>query len=334
MLFFIYICAVTHVLNSFMIAESFRNASPLLKIFFVFFAILIGFLVFMVLGLVIAIPAFGIELSALEQAFDPSKTENIGLLKFLQSMYSIGLFAFPPVIVAWFFSGRVWNYLKLNIRPNLLLIVLSGIIVFTAIPFINFFAEMNANIHFPEWMSGFENLMKQLEGDAQRVTKSFLVTDSFSVYLVNILVIAIIPAIGEELLFRGIFQRLFHEWSKNIHVAIWVAAFFFSAMHMQFYGILPRMVLGAFLGYLFYWSGNLWLPIIAHFFNNAIAVTVFYLNNDVTEKAETLGTGEGASSQVLLSVVVVSALIYLFYRISKERKLKLQPSNLIEKKDD
>ncbi len=318
-----------------MIAESFRNASHFVKIIFVLFAILIGFVIFMVLGLLIAIPAFGVEVSELNHALDPTKMmENIGLLKFLQSMYSIGLFAFPPILVAWFFSGKIWGYLKLNVNPKLLLIVLSVITVIAAMPIINFLLELNTAIHFPDSMSAFEDLMEKLENDAKKITELFLVTDSFTVYLVNLLVLAVIPALGEELLFRGIFQRLFHEWSKNAHIAIWLSAFFFSAMHMQFYGVIPRMVLGAFLGYLFYWSGSLWLPIIAHFFNNAIAVTSFYLNDDISEQAETIGTGDGASSQVLLSLVIVSALIYLFYRISKEKNLKLGLLKLNEKPND
>ena len=317
-----------------MIAESFKNASHFVKIIFVLFAILIGFVIFMILGLIIAIPAFGIELSALDQAFNPANAENIGLLKFLQSMYSIGLFAFPPIIVAWFFSGKICDYLRLNIRPNIVLILLSGIIVIVAIPFINFLLEMNSNIQFPESMSAFEDLMEQFENDAQRMTESFLVTNSFSVYLINLMVLAVIPALGEELLFRGIFQRLFYEWSKNVHIAIWVSAFFFSAMHMQFYGFIPRLVLGAFLGYLFYWAGNLWIPIIAHFLNNAFAITAFYLNNDVSEKAETIGTGDGSNFQVLMSVAIVSVLIYLFYRISKEKNLKLELSKLNEKQNE
>jgi len=310
-----------------MIVESFKDASHFVKLIFILFAILIGFVVFMMLGLAIAIPVFGIDLVTFSEALDPSKPENINLLKFLQSMYSIGLFAFPPILVALFFSGKIWHYLKLNIAPNILLVILSTMIVIVAFPFINFLLELNENIHLPESLKVFEETMKQLEGEAQRTTEAFLSTNSFSVYLVNILVLAVIPAFGEEFLFRGVFQRLFHEWFKNIHIAIWFSAFLFSAMHMQFYGLIPRMVLGAFLGYLFYWSGSLWLPIIAHFLNNAFAVTAFYLNGDIAEGAETIGTGEGATLQVFVSILLVSVLIYSFYRIAKEKKLKLELSN-------
>ena len=317
-----------------MLAESFRNASHFVKFMFVLFTILVGLVIFMVLGLVIAIPLFGVDLAAFSEALDPAKHENINLLKFLQSVYSIGLFAFPPVIVAWFFSSNVWQYLRLRNTPNTLLIILSAIIVVVSFPLVNFLIELNQNIRFPEAMQGFEELMKQLENDAQSATKAFLTTNSFSVYLINLLVLAVIPALGEELLFRGVFQRIFHEWWKNIHIAVWVSAFLFSAMHMQFYGLIPRLVLGAFLGYLFYWSGSLWLPIITHFLNNAFAVTAFYLNGNIAEEAETIGTGEGATLQVLISILLVSVLIYSFYRISKEKNLKLGLSNINEEPNE
>ncbi len=333
-LVFNYFCSVKFTLEYNMIAESFKNASHFVKLIFVLFAILIGFVIFMVLGLFIAIPAFGVELSTLEAALEPSKTENIGLLKFLQSMYSIGLFTFPPFLVALFFSGKILDYLKLNKRPNIILIILSAIIVVVAFPLINFLIEMNEKVSFPDSLSAFENLMKEFENEAQKTTQAFLSTDSFSVYLVNVLVMAVIPALGEELLFRGVFQRLFHEWSKNIHLAIWVSAFLFSAMHMQFYGLIPRMVLGAFLGYLFYWSGSLWLPIIAHFINNGIAVTMFYIKGEVAEKADTIGTEDGVSTMLFTSIIIVSALIYSFYRVSKEKKIKLAASKTNNESDD
>ena len=89
--------------------------------------------------------------------------------------------------------------------------------------------------------------------------------------------VAIVPAIGEELLFRGLIQKYFRQIFGNPHAAIWVTAILFSAFHLQFYGFLPRMLLGAFFGYLFYFSRNLGYAIIAHFINNGFTVTLLYL---------------------------------------------------------
>jgi len=91
------------------------------------------------------------------------------------------------------------------------------------------------------------------------------------------LVLAILPALGEELVFRGFLLRYFSNFIRNIHVNIFLVALLFSAMHMQFYGFLPRFALGLMLGYLFVWSGTLWLPVLVHFLNNSIPVVVYYL---------------------------------------------------------
>jgi membrane protease YdiL (CAAX protease family) len=89
--------------------------------------------------------------------------------------------------------------------------------------------------------------------------------------------IAVLPAVGEELLFRGVIQKLFSKITRSHHWGIWISAILFSALHLQFYGFIPRLLLGAMFGYLLVWSGSLWLPILAHFINNAAAVTALFM---------------------------------------------------------
>ena len=126
------------------------------------------------------------------------------------------------------------------------------------------------------------------------------------------------PAIGEEFFFRGVLQRLFSEWFRNAHVAIIVTAFIFSAIHFQFYGFIPRFLLGLFLGYMFYWSGTLWLPIIIHFINNGLAVLVAFLaaRGLLNVDFETFGSSENWFVNVS-SIVIISALIFLLFRLRK-----------------
>jgi len=146
---------------------------------------------------------------------------------------------------------------------------------------------------------------------------------SVSQMLYMVFMIGLLPALGEELLFRGILQRLFSEWTRNIHAGIWISAVLFSAMHMQFYGFIPRMMLGALLGYLLAWSGSLWLPVIAHFINNASAVVLTYLfsKNVIELDADKIGTGD-EMNVVWISIVVVAFLLLLIYRIEKNRRLE------------
>ena len=102
--------------------------------------------------------------------------------------------------------------------------------------------------------------------------------DSFGEFVIGFVVVAILAGICEEFLFRGIIQTEFMRGTKNIHVAIWISAFLFSAIHTQFFGFVPRMLLGVLFGYLYHWSGNLIVPMFAHFVNNGFSVVMMYLH--------------------------------------------------------
>jgi uncharacterized protein len=297
----------------------FSESSNFTKFIFILFSILIGFTIFMFIGFATAIPLFGASIGDLTANVKTPNPANIALLKYLQAVYSIGLFVFPPLMVAYFFSNKVGEFLKMDKMPFPLSILIVSLIMVFALPLINYLMILNESIKFPPSLAGLENQLKYLENQTQELSKSFLKADTFSIYIANMFVMAIIPAIGEEFLFRGVFQRLFKDWTRNIHIAIWLTAFIFSAMHFQFYGFIPRMILGAFFGYLLYWSGNLWMPIIAHFVNNSIAVTVFYLNNNIAYKVDKIGASKALSPELITSTLAVGLLIYIFVRIEKER---------------
>ena len=139
----------------------------------------------------------------------------------------------------------------------------------------------------------------------------------------NVFMVALIPALGEELLFRGVVQKIFTGWAKNIHIGVWMSALLFSAMHMQFYGFVPRLLLGAMLGYLFVWSGSLWLSILAHFVNNAAAVifTYLYQQNLSSIDVDAVGTQEGEMMSVLISTAFTAMLLFMIYRIESKKRL-------------
>jgi len=137
------------------------------------------------------------------------------------------------------------------------------------------FIEWNYNITFP---GSLDKWIRETEETATAFTKFITNFTSLGNYLLGLVVIAVLPAIGEELAFRGMIQPSVHRLTGNIHVAIWVTAAFFSAFHFQFLGFIPRLMLGAMFGYMMAWSGNLWIPIIAHFTNNALGVTLIYIH--------------------------------------------------------
>lgn len=189
----------------------------------------------------------------------------------------IGLGIVPAVLsygvfkkgVGKFFDGR-------KTYPLMLLLTLVLTITFMAPNSV--FTHWNLDFHFPDFLGGFDSWARSLEDQQERLTKYLTEFSSLGEFLLAFFIIAILPALGEEFLFRGMIQNQLHQASKNIHVAIWTSAILFSAFHLQFFGFVPRMLLGAIFGYLYYWSGNLWMPMFAHFVNNGFAVTMLYLN--------------------------------------------------------
>ena len=298
--------------------NSLSDTHPFSKFIFSLFIILATFLITFVIGFLIAIPIFHINITDLTNVLtDYNDPDNIKFLKYLQTIQAIGLFIIPAFIIGYFFYTRSTIYLKfkyITIRP----VVLTIIILFASVPIINSLTVLNEGMQFPDWLGGVENWMKEKEMSAQDLTVAFLKMDTVGSLFFNIIMIGILPSIGEELIFRGIFQRLFAEWTKNIHWGIIIAAFLFSAMHMQFYGFLPRMLLGVLLGYLFYWSGSIWVPMLGHFVNNTTAVIVYYFYADeMTKDIENFGANEGSFIFLVLGIAIVTPLLYLFYKENK-----------------
>jgi membrane protease YdiL (CAAX protease family) len=195
-------------------------------------------------------------------------------------------------------------------------------------PLINWIGEINSHLTLPEALSGIENWMKTSEAKAKELTDAFMKMNSLSDLAVNLVVIALLAAVGEELLFRGALQNVLVELTKKPHLSVWVTAIIFSALHAQFYGFLPRMLLGVVLGYLYIWSGSLWLSILFHFLNNGLAVLFGYLvrNGMLSEKAETIGAKDTPIMFVIASVFVSLGFMYFMYKNRQEPET-LEPEN-------
>jgi predicted HTH transcriptional regulator len=153
----------------------------------------------------------------------------------------------------------------------------------------------------------------------EHLTEAFLKMETPGELIGNLIMIGLLPAIGEELFFRGILQRIFVDWSKSKHWGVWITAIIFSAVHMQFLGFVPRLLLGALLGYLYVWSGSLWLPIIAHFVNNAAAVilTYIYSNDIISINPNNIGTDDENILPVVISALLCVFLLTIIYRGEK-----------------
>jgi membrane protease YdiL (CAAX protease family) len=279
--------------------------------------IFISFMIFLFIGVALALPFFDISG---EDILNFSGDGNIGFLKYLQIVQSFGLFIVPAFLIAYLFNRNTGEYLKYNIKPDAGALLKAALLIICAIPLINYTAEINEKLL--DYLLTSSNWLKDMENVALRLTEKFLYVDNTSGLILNIFMIAILPAIGEELIFRGVLQKLFIEWTKNIHISIIFAAFIFSAIHFQFYGFLPRFLMGLLFGYLFVWTGNIWIPIVAHFVNNCFAVFIsfFIQKESLSKEAETFGADKGTIIYVIVSVLIVGWLLYSIYK-KKQRVL-------------
>jgi uncharacterized protein len=310
---------------------AFREMKPFAQFMFSLFVMLVSVMVFMIVAIIFAIPFFGLD--TLMNSLTPAgmdSAEGLGFLKYFQVVQSIGLFVFPPFVLGWLYHGNFSEYLLIDRTTTFDTYLYAGLAVLVLIPLINFTGEINSQMKLPESFSGLENWMRTMEDTAKVMTEKFMKVESISGLMFNLFMIAILPAIGEELMFRGVIQRIFTNWTKNYHLGIWISAFLFSAMHMQFYGFLPRMLLGGMFGYLLVWSGTMWVPILAHFVNNTMGVLGYYLidKGTITKDIEEWGTGTEQIPLLIFSIVLSGLLLFLIYR-NQPNKIKM-PANQID----
>ncbi len=258
--------------------------------------------------------------------FDGSQTT--GGLKWLQFLQTIGTFLLPAVLGAWIWSREhkpfVWLRLNRGFSWQVALLAVAAMVC--AVPGINLLADLNSRVDLPESLDFIEQILRQQEEAAAALTERFLQADNVGVLLVNVGLLALLPALAEEISFRGTLQQIIanSDAAEANHrrlttVAIWLTAFIFSAIHMQFYGFVPRMLMGAMFGYVFVWTGNLWVPVIMHATNNGLAVIAYYLSGggaDDKTWADTIGTG----TMWWLGIISIVATILLLYTLYQQTR--------------
>jgi membrane protease YdiL (CAAX protease family) len=305
--------------------ESFIRMSPLAKILLLGLIALFCLLLSTALSVFLSMLLFNYTLNDISWIISHPTNETINMVKFLQIVQSVFLFIVPALIAAWIFSYNLSGYIHANEPPDVktLLMVMCSIIV--AVPLLNYFTMLNNRLDLPGWMSNIETKMKELEENADWLTRLFLNSENGSDLAVNILMIAILPALGEEFLFRGVLQRLFIEWTKNKQAGVILVAFLFSFIHFQFYGFVPRFLLGLYFGYLMLWSSSIWVPVAGHFVNNVLAVIYYHFSakpmGDTT--MDKIGTEPAGNFALSVSVVSVVMILILIYRNEKMRKLRI-----------
>jgi uncharacterized protein len=271
------------------------------------------------IGMFLAYPFYdGTPVSFMETLVAPLGHPEIKLPLFIMQGAAtfIGLALIPAF---YFYKAQHTSVLAWIKRPSpLSLLLVPGIVIFF-MGFNSIFIEWNASLDLPDFLRGFESWARQTEDTATALTQFLTSFDSTSQFLVAFVVIAIFPAIGEELVFRGMLQPELFRGTKNIHAAIWISAVLFSALHMQFFGFLPRVLLGALFGYLYHWSGNLVMPMMAHFVNNGFSILMIYLNKTQIAGVNIENPEAAPWPVVIMFSIITFTLLYYFRKTQLEK---------------
>jgi uncharacterized protein len=255
-------------------------------------------------GILLALPFYDGGLFSLAEEItsgEMSEELRIPLLVMQGSATCVGLIVIPMLAYRFMLKMRIDQLVGSN---SILVFVLTAIAVVVFMLPNSIVIEWNANLNFS---GGFWEWAKALEQKGEVMTKFFTAFQSHGEFAVGLIIIAVLPAIGEEFAFRGWLQPAIQQVSGNPHVAIWISAALFSAFHFQFFGFVPRMLLGAMFGYLMYWSNNLWVPMVAHFVNNGFTVVMLYLHQLNLIQFDT------ESNEALpLKLVIPSTILFVF----------------------
>lgn len=235
--------------------------------------------------LIIALVLFGGGIDALATIMmdeHPDAT-SINILKVVQCFSVFGFMIVPGFIFSYLMKNDINKYLKIQ-NTNSIYYLFGILFLMVVMPFVGWLGILNDGMHLPAFMHGMEEWMRSMEDAAKVQTMNFLQMNSIGDLIVNIIMVGVFAAVGEEILFRGVIQNMLTNWLQKPWVAILITSFLFSFIHFQFYGFFPRMALGAVLGIAYYYSQSLWVPILMHFLNNSLQVVmVYFYQNKMTQ---------------------------------------------------
>lgn len=249
-------------------------------------------------------------------------------MKLGQGISSIFMFVVPP-IVYYFITRKEHQMRDLGLRklsPPWWLILISAVLMFISLPVSNLLTEWNEGMKLGGAFQMLEDMMKTMEQTATDLTERMLNVDTIGGLLLNLIIIALIPAIGEELTFRGVIQQALTR-KMSPHIAIILSAAIFSFIHFQFYGFLTRMFLGMLLGYMFYITGSLWTSILMHFLNNGSAVLIYYLNNKgiINVDVDHFGATQSVWLIIVSAVVTIGLIAWSWIKAQPKKQAETTP---------
>ena len=262
---------------------------------------------------------FSVFAVLISRIFDLSE---LNMLRITQIGSQILLFVLPPLMYACLVKEKPIQYLGFK-NVKICWFLLGVAMMYTILPLNSIFAEWNAGLKLPESMKTLEEMMKSLQDEATEITEKMLNVNNIGGLIVNMIMIAGLAALGEELFFRSVIQTSLIRICKNAHIGIFITSVIFSFIHFEFYGFIPRLVLGLILGYMFYFSGSIWVPMLMHFVNNGTVVVLYFLNNKGIINIDVEKFGETNTPILIASVAITIALFYFSIKKSHKEKTLL-----------
>jgi len=295
----------------------FQNESPTpwYSLLFMLLIFIAGLFIGQFLGLLFSIIFTDLTLNELPELVSLPFTDNKWLpIMLIQGIGALGGFVVAGIVYVMLIEKFKWYELFSFKNVKVWTLILTVVIVVSFMFANTVLIEWNMNISFPDFMKGFESWARLKEDELKLVTDFITEFDSLGRFILGFVVIAIIPAIGEELIFRGILQNKLEVYFKNAHLAIIVSSILFSGFHLQFYGFIPRLLLGILFGYLYYWSRSLWYPILAHLINNGLTLIMIYLYQTGRISLDIESEESYPANVILIFTMITLYMLYSFWR--------------------
>ncbi|MDF2432907.1 MAG: protease family protein [Mucilaginibacter sp.] len=281
------------------------------------------FLVIMIvgnlLGIMVVIPLYGLKTITALSDLNMTAPHIIPALWIIQIVgTTLPIFA-APVFFAYVIVHDPGDYIKPSINFPLGIMLLVLLIMLLSSPTIEVLSNINQQLQLPHFLSGVQKWMEDSEKTAQKVTEAMLHMGTLGDMLFDLAIIGLVTAIAEEFMFRGVLQTIFARWTQNYHAAVWITAILFSAFHMEFFGFLPRLLLGALFGYFVMWSGSIWPAVCGHFINNGTAVIVTYLYQHKIIKLNPDDQHVFNYVSYIFSFAIMLVLLFIYRKIAMEK---------------
>ena len=251
---------------------------PGVQFLVIMLVILLSSLVVMGAGMVISLIVFGPGISISDILAGEQGGSGRSYLLFSQVISQFAIFLIPGLIISRMMKGDAIGWLGINRPVDASVAFLVLLFAGSLIPLTSAAGYINSVMDLPGWLNRVEEWVRVKEEQAMELTGHLIYAVSARQLAVNIIVLAVLPAIAEEVLFRGVIQGTIERWVGSGLAAVVITSLLFSALHLQFFTFFPRFLLGIVFGLLYLWSRTLWLPVIAHFGNNIVPVVWSYIS--------------------------------------------------------